>query len=150
MGEIVIPTPDLKFLIDANEIAELAKERAISIARNQGTPRNLHGLCARASAIVFKGLTLRGHAATIAYSYSETRFMGHVFIISDDTDYLIDVTASQFSSKYSIVIRPWNKKLPWYWSKIMREMNTLKELRSWTSDWGDEQRVRKKDYEIFS
>lgn len=77
-------------------LARQARKAAEIIVKEENLPRKMHGMCARASAILFELLYEAGFKPYICFGY------GHCFL--EVEDYLVDITASQFGySKIFIV-----------------------------------------------
>jgi len=77
-------------------LARKARKAAEYIAKEEKSPTKLHGLCARASAILFELLREEGFNPFICFGN------GHCFLEVDE--FLVDITATQFGySKIFIV-----------------------------------------------
>ena len=70
------------------KLARIARKTAEKIAKEENLPNKLNGMCARASAILFRLLKSKGFTPSICF--------GHCHCFIEIEDLVVDVTASQF------------------------------------------------------
>lgn len=79
---------------------------------------DLCGLCAVASAELFRRLKKYDPSMNVVLALAEDLSFGHVYVIYDDR-IIIDVTATQFADEYlRVEIRKVSMFNPWYWKHI--------------------------------
>lgn len=112
--------------------AKEARKIAENIAEKEGFPRDLEGLCARASAVLFELLEEKGFEPEIGVSSTRP----HVFVMAEG--YIIDVTATQYRRKKKIfVVKAEDAPCMYFPEMVFRsvdELRSYQELVQWMED----------------
>lgn len=115
-------------------------------ARAEGTymASDLNGMCAIATAELHRRFSRIGLAAEIhAWVCPHDGQSAHVFLVVDD--YVVDVTATQFSKMRGqrIYVRHLREAEEWDWYQSQRQFNNIAGLLRWQKKhgWPAEQRV---------
>lgn len=130
-----------KILLIAQQTREWAEKKAKKEYFTYGSC--LCGLCAIASAHLFKALKKQGFDPQIHMAEHLFGDGSHVFITADG--FLIDVTATQFEIKKKVVVRPYKSSRKWFWKK-QKTFNSISELakHQYEEGWESSQRVKVK------
>lgn len=112
--------------------AREARKIAENIAEKEGWPRDLEGLCARASAVLFDLLKDNNFEPEIGLSATRP----HVFVMVDG--YIVDVTATQYRRKKKVFIIKTEDAPEMYFPemtfKSVEELKDYQEFVGWMED----------------
>ena len=122
-------------MIDTDKIRTImlsTRKKMELIAKKESFGKDLCGLCARASAELFKRLQKNGYKPYFCFSEA------HCFVLLNN--YILDVTATQFGRK-SIEIIPFNqfKRQYWYLGKgckhhSLKQAKRIQKRYNWPKD----------------
>lgn len=114
------------------ECAQEARRITEGIAIREGFPKDLCGLCARASAVLFDLLKDKNYEPEIGLSSTRP----HVFVMVDG--YVVDVTATQYRRKKKVFIVKAEEAPDMYYPEVtfksVEELRSYQEFVQWQED----------------